>query len=305
MVIPGWLVEGQGGSGNASRGLFVRRRRDGLPGYAKVFDVANVAAAMRDTAAARRVIAWAFQTEQTLLSRTRDCSRLITLLDAQPPTRKTPGVLVFERASHSAAALFRQPAPHACAALLDASQALRQLHHRGIVHQDLKAANLLSVVRNAHARWVLADLGRASSADCWGPFAHHWVVGDRAHAPPELLFGAGSRGWRSRGVATDLWLLGALAFELLLGQPLTAWLWAHVPARARPPYPDAPTPDCPGLWAREQPAWARAIRLASDQVRREARIHGCDPASSRSIRDDFLARCAIDWRNRRFAAPRS
>jgi hypothetical protein len=81
--------------------------------------------------------------------------------------------------------------------------ALAAIHALGVVHGDLKPAN---VVRHRDGRWIVLDFG--SSAPLDGDFES----GTPAYAAPELL--AGGR----PGRATDLYSLAALLFRLASGR---------------------------------------------------------------------------------------
>jgi eukaryotic-like serine/threonine-protein kinase len=111
----------------------------------------------------------------------------------------------------------------------DALGGLAALHAAGIVHRDVKPANLL--VRD-DGRIAITDLGVAEARDAPGLTRDGFVMGTAAYLAPERLRGAPA------SVATDLYALGATLAELLHGQvptPLADW---------RPPA-DAP----PGLAA--------------------------------------------------------
>jgi len=91
--------------------------------------------------------------------------------------------------------------------------ALEALHARGIVHRDVKPANLL-VVDGRHGLEVkLADFGLA-----WETCASHvtqanMVVGTPLYMSPERLTA------RDIGPACDLWSIAAVAYECLTGRP--------------------------------------------------------------------------------------
>lgn len=89
------------------------------------------------------------------------------------------------------------------------AQALTLAHHHGLVHRDLKPANVL--VRWPGPQAKLVDFGLARSADT-EPTATGLVPGTPAYMAPEQLAGG------VPDVATDLYALGVLLFELLAGR---------------------------------------------------------------------------------------
>lgn len=226
----GWTLggvirrRGAGGEGLYSHGLAAAHPALG-EAYAKVFDFRAPARVSDNAAHARQVLAWAFATESTLAARCAETSRVVRVL-ASGKVGRAP-VLIFERATGGVRDVLPRGAGRpneVCRVMADVARGLREMHDLGIVHQDVKGSNVLAFADGDGRAYKVADLGRASSRDCWGPFAQHWLVGDAAHAPPELLRGTGSTSWKRRGMRTDAYLLGALACELVLERPLTGML---------------------------------------------------------------------------------
>lgn len=90
--------------------------------------------------------------------------------------------------------------------------ALAALHREGVVHGDLKPANVL---RHAEGRWVLADFGSGQLA--WLPYSSS---GTPAYMAPERLAG------QPASAASDLYSLAVLLFRIATG---------HCPADASDP----------------------------------------------------------------------
>ncbi|KAJ0390908.1 hypothetical protein P43SY_011178 [Pythium insidiosum] len=108
--------------------------------------------------------------------------------------------------------------------------ALEHLHSKGIIHRDLKPENVL-ISAEGHVK--LTDFGLAK--EC-GEGAHlNTVCGTKEYMAPEMLLGKGYDAVRRPALdaapcnhspafclscqAVDWWSLGALAFEMLVGEP--------------------------------------------------------------------------------------
>jgi eukaryotic-like serine/threonine-protein kinase len=98
--------------------------------------------------------------------------------------------------------------------------ALRQLHYKGIAHQDVKPSNVLSFGADGAK---VSDLGCADVKDKSSPRSGCIVAGDTGYAPPELLYGDLSSDWSQRRLGTDLYLLGGLI----------VFIFAHITPTAR------------------------------------------------------------------------
>lgn len=89
---------------------------------------------------------------------------------------------------------------------------LEHCHNRGVMHRDIKGANLL--VDNDGVLKV-ADFGLANFSN----FGQRQPLTSRVvtlwYRPPELLLGS-----TSYGPAVDLWSVGCLFGELLTGKPI-------------------------------------------------------------------------------------
>lgn len=106
--------------------------------------------------------------------------------------------------------------------------ALKALHDSGVIHRDVKPANILLTSNGP----ILMDLGVVASRD----FAHQTTegafLGTIRYASPEYLFG------ESYDFKVDIYSLGAIAYELITGQEFTAEEdhWARLIARRRIEY---------------------------------------------------------------------
>ena len=120
-----------------------------------------------------------------------------------------------------------QPAQQACEWLEDTARALDAAHGHGVVHRDVKPANLLlDRDENVH----VADFGIASAAGLDSMTMTGTVLGTAGYLSPEQ-----AQGERATA-ASDRYALGVVAFELLTGtrpfeaDSMTAEAAAHVHA---------------------------------------------------------------------------
>lgn len=104
-------------------------------------------------------------------------------------------------------------------ALLQLCRAIEFAHARGIIHLDIKPAN---VMLGEHGEVYLLDWGLAVTVD---PFAPAWmpkvedikkVMGTPGYISPEQAGGDGAR----IGLHTDVYLLGAVLYEIVNGRRL-------------------------------------------------------------------------------------
>jgi eukaryotic-like serine/threonine-protein kinase len=102
----------------------------------------------------------------------------------------------------------QQPA-QALTWLEQAANALDAAHRNGIVHRDVKPANLLL---DGHGRVHVADFGIASAAGMHSLTQTGTVLGTASYLSPEQASG------ESTSAASDLYSLGIVAFELLTGR---------------------------------------------------------------------------------------
>ncbi|MGH3563915.1 MAG: serine/threonine-protein kinase, partial [Mycobacterium sp.] len=105
------------------------------------------------------------------------------------------------------------PVGDVCAIVTAVADALDYAHHSGLLHRDVKPANILLTEPSAGQRRILlADFGIARQlADTSGLTATNVTMGTVAYAAPEQLMGADLDG------RTDQYALAASAFHLLSG----------------------------------------------------------------------------------------
>ena len=125
--------------------------------------------------------------------------------------------------------------PGAAAELMaQAGEALGAAHARGIVHRDVKPANILVT---AQRRVKLTDFGIAVAADAVALTRTGEVLGTPAYISPEQAQGEPAT------PASDVYALGAVTFECLVGQrPFQAETpVATALAHLREPVPELPS----------------------------------------------------------------
>ncbi|MGO9031839.1 protein kinase domain-containing protein [Mycobacterium sp.] len=107
------------------------------------------------------------------------------------------------------------PEYHVSAIVTAVAAALDYANQRGLLHRDVKPANiLLTEPEDGERRIMLADFGIARQlADISGLTATNMTVGTVAYAAPEQLMGADIDG------RADQYALAATAFHLLTGAP--------------------------------------------------------------------------------------
>ena len=138
-------------------------------------------------------------------------------------------VMEYLEAETLAGRLGRGPLPPADAVAItrDVLAALEAAHGRGVVHRDVKPANIFLL----KGRAVLADFGIAkdTAATGTGLTGDGRVVGSPGYMSPEQMTGG------QVGAATDLYAVGVVLYEALTGQgfpPLSdpsAADWSQVP----------------------------------------------------------------------------
>ena len=152
--------------------------------------------------------------------------------------------------------------------LQDLARALAYAHRRGVIHRDVKPENVMM----GEDYVLLADFGVAkplASGGDPGLTIPGGLVGTPAYMAPEQVAAEPTLDHRA-----DLYALGALAYELLVGEPpftgleLGPLLVAHatrdpVPLRSRRPDVPAALADIVGRCLRKEPAerWSSAEAL--------------------------------------------
>ena len=131
------------------------------------------------------------------------------------------------------------PLPLAQYVLVQLAGALQYAHDEGIVHRDVKPANVL-IDRRGNA--LVTDFGIAKATEAPNLTRTGSIIGTPAYMSPEQCMG------NEQTHASDQYSLGIVAYELIAGRPpftgpMVELQWAHVKTEP-PPLLDA-RPDCP------------------------------------------------------------
>jgi serine/threonine protein kinase len=110
---------------------------------------------------------------------------------------------------------------------------ISQLHVQGIYHQDIKPSNVLVFEQQQTSK--LADLGRAHCKTIEAPHDLHFIPGVRSYAPPEQLYNFQITDRDHARAASDLYLLGSMAYFLFSGVMLTPSIVSRLRPEHRPP----------------------------------------------------------------------
>lgn len=148
--------------------------------------------------------------------------------------------------------------------------ALDHAHSHGIVHRDVKPANVLLAGNDGAVK--LTDLGIATAAESTRITAANDIVGTLAYISPERL-GAESPG----GPESDVYSLAVLAWETLSGEQLNR---GSTPAEVLHRAANAPPPDLRDAWPEAPAALAGVLQDAMDP----------DPARRPGSAGEFVAR---------------
>ena len=245
-LIRGWSIQGRiRRSDDQTGGRFSVgyecKHDDGRKAFLKAIDLSE-ALQQADPIAALGFLADAVQCEVELLQTARRMDRVVTLLDYDF-IRDLKGVplaipipyIVFERADGNARSVVRASArpPHSwcMSTLQQVATGMSQLHRQAIAHGDLKSSNVL-LFGSKGAK--ISDLGRSirQGRNVWYENAD-WA-GDRAYAPPEVVYGFAHPEFNVRRLAADLFLLGSFATTLLCSATMNALIFDQLPQDFRP-----------------------------------------------------------------------
>ncbi|MBN2172412.1 MAG: serine/threonine protein kinase, partial [Candidatus Krumholzibacteriota bacterium] len=114
---------------------------------------------------------------------------------------------------------------------VQAASGLKAAHAKGIVHRDVKPANIML---DAEGRATIMDFGLARTADATRLTQDGSTLGTAAYMAPEQAQGL------EAGPQADVWALGVVLFEMLTGR--LPFRGEHVPALMFAIVHEEPTP---------------------------------------------------------------
>jgi serine/threonine protein kinase len=115
--------------------------------------------------------------------------------------------------------------------------ALTGLHKRGLIHKDLKPANVLVAPETGEVRLMGFGIASTLARERQAPEAPEFIAGTLAYMAPEQT----GRMNRSIDARSDLYALGVTLYEMITGSlPFTAsepmeWVHCHIARQAVPP----------------------------------------------------------------------
>src|SRR4051794_20377475 len=144
----------------------------------------------------------------------------------------------------------RLPPERAVSIIRQVAGALDHAHQAGVVHRDVKPANILI---SPDGKAKLVDLGIATASERTQITAAGTVLGTPSYMAPEQLEGG------KITKAVDIYALGAVAFELLSGKKARK---GRTPVEIAHQIASDPTPDIRGSWSDAPPEAAALLQRA-------------------------------------------
>jgi serine/threonine-protein kinase len=196
---------------------------------------------------------------------------LVSVFDTETYEEGVFIVMEYVEGETLAEALSRGPlgARRAVEVLRALASALDHVHAQGIVHRDVKPANVLL---GNDGSVKLADLGVGIATDNTRITQSGQVLGTPAYMSPEQIDGA------TPTPAVDIYALGALAYETLTGEKARK---GNTPLEVAHRVTTEPPPDLRSAWPDAPPEAAMAIKRAM------ARNPADRPAYARELVDEL------------------
>jgi len=164
------------------------------------------------------------------------------------------------------------------------ASALEHAHEHGIVHRDVKPANVL-LGRDGAIK--LADLGIATAADITRITRSDVALGTASYMAPEQLEG------RKVTPATDIYALATVAFEVLSGIKART---GRTPVEVAHHISSEPPPDLRDVWDRAPREAAEVLSAAMARDPEERPASACDFVSelARALGEETTARLRLE-----------
>jgi serine/threonine protein kinase len=214
---------------------------NGENAYLKAYDFSRAFASDRDFPTAIEEIAGSYRLERDLVARCNESgmSRVVRGLDQgeiQFDDSRLPIMyIVFELAEgdlrHRLQTVEQIDVAARLQMLHHAAVGLRQLHGSGLVHQDIKPANVLTFAEEGAK---LGDLAHACEQAGREPALEALRSGDRSYAPPEALYGFAMADIDLGRQARDVYLFGSLILFAFVEVSTTSALLSKLAPAHRP-----------------------------------------------------------------------
>ncbi|WP_116243700.1 serine/threonine-protein kinase [Nocardiopsis sp. FIRDI 009] len=173
--------------------------------------------------------------EEARILRQTDSTWLVAVHDVDVLPDGRPYMVMTYADQGSVADLVRRgqlPLDEALRLLTEIGQGITVLHNHGTIHRDIKPSNVLLQSSPVGQRVLVADLGFAKSIDEASGFTA--AAGTPGYMSPEQSIPGGDLDVRS-----DVYSLGAVAYELITGRPPSRPPVRIAPGRIRPGLPPA------------------------------------------------------------------
>src|SRR5499426_1805191 len=165
------------------------------------------------------------------------------------------------------------------------TSALGKLHQRGLVHKDMKPANIMVDCADGHVRLTGFGIASRLSRERQAPEPPETIAGTLAYMAPEQT----GRMNRSIDARSDLYAFGVTLYEMLTGAlPFGAtdpMEWVHCHLARRPAAPAERRKDIPG------PVSAIVMKLLAKRAE--------DRYQTAAGLESDLRRCQIEWEAQR------
>ncbi|MFD3688314.1 serine/threonine-protein kinase [Nocardiopsis sp. NPDC058631] len=173
--------------------------------------------------------------EEARILRQTDSTWLVAVHDVDVLPDGRPYMVMTYADQGSVTDLIRRgqlPLDEALRLLTEIGQGITVLHNHGTIHRDIKPSNVLLQSSPVGQRVLVADLGFAKAIDEASGFTA--AAGTPGYMSPEQSIPGGDLDVRS-----DVYSLGAVAYELITGRPPSRPPVKIAPGRIRPGLPRA------------------------------------------------------------------
>jgi len=239
----GWEVRSRAAKAGAETGIFYSEgyivEKAGKKAFLKATDFTKALAEGADPAALLQFFTAAFVYEKDLLCKYRDrgsgkavavtCDGKVKVDDSITGTVQ---YLVFEHDDKDPGSLRELMIDIDYAIILrvlhNITTGLSQLYKHGIARQPITPSNV-SIFLQMIAR--IGGFGTPSAKGVMSLMEQAGIIGDKAYASPELLYGVDSSTWAKGKLGRDAYLLGSMAVFFITGLSMTGLLAKHLEDR--------------------------------------------------------------------------